>query len=90
MHVIAEEFEAERDELLRAVARCAVQADELHRLEWENRKRADEVRELQQVRFNVCSRLLAVQSLQVWALLNTSELLPPTPQALSGAQQFLL
>jgi hypothetical protein len=27
-----------------------VQADEQHRLEWEARKRADEVRELQQVR----------------------------------------
>ena len=45
----ADEFEAERKELLRAVARCAVQADELHKLEWESRKRADEVRELQQV-----------------------------------------
>lgn len=38
--------------MLAAVDRCAVQQDELHRLEWENRKRADEVRELQEVRSN--------------------------------------
>ncbi|KAI8466961.1 MAG: hypothetical protein J3K34DRAFT_524115 [Monoraphidium minutum] len=65
----AEEFEAERDELLRAVARCAVQADDLHRLEWESRKRADEVRELQQalsdaqqLMFEERQRLLALQA----------------------------
>ncbi|KIZ06949.1 Coiled-coil domain-containing protein 77 [Monoraphidium neglectum] len=64
-----EEFEAERDELLRAVARCAVQSEDLHRLEWENRKRADEVRELQQALsdaqqflFEERQRLLALQA----------------------------
>jgi hypothetical protein len=46
----AGEFEAEREELLRAVARCGVAADALHAAEWEARKRGDEVRELQQVR----------------------------------------
>ncbi|GBF99207.1 hypothetical protein Rsub_12466 [Raphidocelis subcapitata] len=63
------EFEAEREELLRAVARCAVQADDLHRLEWEARKRADEVRELQQALgdsqqflFEERQRLLALQA----------------------------
>jgi hypothetical protein len=66
---IADEFEAEREELLRAVARCAVQADELHRTEWEARKRADEVRELQQALsdaqqflFEERQRLLSLQA----------------------------
>lgn len=45
----AGQFEQEREELLRAVDRCAVHQDEAHRLEWENRKRADEVKELQKV-----------------------------------------
>eukprot|EP00879_Flechtneria_rotunda_P025394 GHRR01026982.1.p1 GENE.GHRR01026982.1~~GHRR01026982.1.p1 ORF type:complete len:389 (+),score=177.76 GHRR01026982.1:261-1427(+) len=43
-----DKFEQERDELLHAVERCTVQQDDVHRLEWENRKRADEVKELQQ------------------------------------------
>jgi hypothetical protein len=46
----ADQFEQEREELLHAVDTCAVHKDEAHRLEWENRKRADEVRELQKVR----------------------------------------
>jgi hypothetical protein len=46
---LADQFEQEREELLHAVDRCAVHQDEAHRLEWENRKRADEVRELQKV-----------------------------------------
>lgn len=45
-----EQFEAERADLIQVVDKCAVQASELHRLDWENRKRADEVRELQKVR----------------------------------------
>jgi hypothetical protein len=46
----AEEFEQERSQLLEAVERCAVHQEEVHRLEWENRKRVDEIQELQQVR----------------------------------------
>eukprot|EP00798_Chlamydomonas_sp_ICE-L_P012306 gene12306-15468_t len=42
-----DEFELERSSLLQSVEKCSVQAAELHRLDWENRKRADEVRELQ-------------------------------------------
>jgi hypothetical protein len=49
MAATAEEFEKERAELLQSVSRCEVSAAELHRLEWESRKRADEVRELQKV-----------------------------------------
>lgn len=45
----ADQFEQERDELLAAVDRCAVHRDDVHRLEWENRKRADEIKELQKV-----------------------------------------
>uniref|UniRef100_A0A383VMW0 Uncharacterized protein n=1 Tax=Tetradesmus obliquus TaxID=3088 RepID=A0A383VMW0_TETOB len=64
-----DQFEQEREELLHAVDRCAVHQDEAHRLEWENRKRADEVRELQkalsdaqQFLFEERQRLLHVQS----------------------------
>ena len=32
---------------MESVEKCSVQAAELHRLDWENRRRADEVRELQ-------------------------------------------
>lgn len=46
--LLTDDFEAERVELLRAVDRCAVHQDDVHRLEWENRKRADEIKELQQ------------------------------------------
>ncbi|KAF5830415.1 hypothetical protein DUNSADRAFT_14636, partial [Dunaliella salina] len=42
-----DEFENEREALLRSVERTGMQAADLHRLDWENRKRADEVRELQ-------------------------------------------
>ncbi|KAF8064637.1 ccdc77 [Scenedesmus sp. PABB004] len=62
-----DEFERERSDLLSAVERCAVQHDEVHRLEWENRKRADEIRELQkalsdaqQFLFEERQRLLAL------------------------------
>jgi len=47
---LADDLEGEREGMLSSIDRCAVQQDELHRLEWENRKRAEEVRELQQVR----------------------------------------
>jgi hypothetical protein len=49
----ADQFEQERDELLAAVDRCAVHRDYVNRLEWENRKRADEVKELQKVRLSL-------------------------------------
>eukprot|EP00775_Hariotina_reticulata_P012249 gene12249-12386_t len=64
-----DQFEQERDELLRAVDRCAVHQDEVHRLQWENRKRADEIRELQkalsdaqQFLFEERQRLLLLQA----------------------------
>jgi hypothetical protein len=43
-------FEAEREELLKGLDKCAVQQADLHKLEWENRKRVEEIRELQKVR----------------------------------------
>ena len=42
-----DEFDRERSGLLDVVDRCSVQQAELHRLEWDNRKRGEEVRELQ-------------------------------------------
>lgn len=45
----AEDFERERATLLDSIEKCSVQAAELHRLDWENRRRADEIRELQKV-----------------------------------------
>lgn len=33
--------------MLDAIDRCSVQQENLHRLEWENMKRAEEIRELQ-------------------------------------------
>ena len=51
---LADDFETERSELLESVEKCSVQAAELHRLDWENRRRADEIRELQKAsRFNI-------------------------------------
>ena len=46
----ADDFENERASLLESVKKCSVQAAELHRLDWENRRRADEIRELQKAR----------------------------------------
>ena len=46
----ADDFENERASLLESVEKCSVQAAELHRLDWENRRRADEIRELQKAR----------------------------------------
>ncbi|KAK9846545.1 hypothetical protein WJX81_006332 [Elliptochloris bilobata] len=43
-----EAHEKERQELLERVDACAAQRRDLHALEWENRQRCDEVRELQQ------------------------------------------
>lgn len=54
----ADQFEQERDELLAAVDRCAVHRDDVHRLEWENRKRADEIKELQKVSAAAASAVL--------------------------------
>ncbi|KAK9814374.1 hypothetical protein WJX72_004785 [[Myrmecia] bisecta] len=42
-----DEFETERGELLERIDTCGVSRSDLHRLEWENKKRADEVRQLQ-------------------------------------------
>ncbi len=44
-----DDFENERASLLESIEKCSVQAGELHRLDWENRRRADEIRELQKV-----------------------------------------
>ncbi|GIL62982.1 hypothetical protein Vafri_17149 [Volvox africanus] len=64
-----EGFEAERAELLSRLDQCGVQGAELHMLEWEARKRAEEVRELQKALsdahnflFDERQRLLALQA----------------------------
>ncbi len=46
----AEQFEAEREDLLTRLDQCAVQGREAHILEWESRKRVEEVRALQKVK----------------------------------------
>lgn len=45
----AADFERERDTMLATIEQYGVQQEELHRLEWENMKRAEEIRELQKV-----------------------------------------
>ena len=45
----ADEFEAERQNLLDKVDVCAAQKSEQHKLEWESKRRAEEVKELQKV-----------------------------------------
>ena len=45
--LFADEFEVERQSLLDRVDTCAAQKSEQHKLEWENKRRAEEVRELQ-------------------------------------------
>jgi len=45
----ADEFEAERQNLLDKVEVCAAQKSEQHKLEWESKRRAEEVKELQKV-----------------------------------------
>ncbi|GFR40782.1 hypothetical protein Agub_g1396 [Astrephomene gubernaculifera] len=64
-----EGFEAERAELLSRLDQCAVQGSEKHTLEWETRKRSEEVRELQKALsdahnflFDERQRLLALQA----------------------------
>ncbi|PNH02442.1 Coiled-coil domain-containing protein 77 [Tetrabaena socialis] len=64
-----EGFEVERAELLTRIEKCAVQGGELHVLEWENRKRAEEVQALQKALsdahnflFDERQRLLALQA----------------------------
>ncbi|KAG1679502.1 hypothetical protein FOA52_011101 [Chlamydomonas sp. UWO 241] len=63
------DFESERGSLLDSVEKCSVQAGELHRLDWENRRRADEIRELQKALsdahvflFEERQRLLSLQA----------------------------
>eukprot|EP00884_Botryococcus_braunii_P009152 jgi/Botrbrau1/18238/Bobra.53_1s0092.1 len=64
-----ENFDKEREELLKRVESCGAERSEVHRLEWENRKRSEEVRELQQALSNAHAylfeereRLLALQA----------------------------
>ena len=45
----ADEFEAERQNLLERVDACAAQKAEQHKLEWESKRRTEEVKELQKV-----------------------------------------
>jgi chromosome segregation ATPase len=42
-------FEAERAELLQRLTRCNPQREELHKTDWELRKKMDEVKDLQKV-----------------------------------------
>ncbi len=60
----ADEFERERESMLAAVDRCAAAQDAIHQLEWENRKRTDEIRELQQVSIPHTG-MLSIASLRV-------------------------
>lgn len=49
MNLEADEFEAERRNLLDKVDTCAAHKAEQHKLEWESKRRAEEVKELQKV-----------------------------------------
>ncbi len=49
LSAFADEFEAERQNLLDKVDVCAAQKSEQHKLEWESKRRAEEVKELQKV-----------------------------------------
>jgi coiled-coil domain-containing protein 77 len=55
-------FEAERAELLRRLTLCNPQREELHKTDWELRKRTDEVKDLQKVRETERRRLLPAES----------------------------
>ncbi|MEW5301830.1 MAG: hypothetical protein WDW36_004665 [Sanguina aurantia] len=64
-----EDFEQERAAMLESVDRCGTTASELYRLDWENRQRTDEIRELQKALsdahnflFEERQRLLALQA----------------------------
>lgn len=54
----ADEFEAERQNLLDKVDICAAQKSEQHKLEWESKRRTEEVNELQKVSHADHSRAL--------------------------------
>ncbi|GMH33975.1 hypothetical protein BSKO_01809 [Bryopsis sp. KO-2023] len=63
------DFEKEREELVNRVAKCGVDQADLHTLEWENKKRADEIWDLQKdlsdahtYLFEERERLLQLQS----------------------------
>ncbi len=43
----ADEFEAERQNLLDRVDTCAAQKSEQHKVEWDSKRRSEEVKELQ-------------------------------------------
>lgn len=58
----ADEFEAERQNLLERVDTCAAQKAEQHKLEWESKRRAEEVKELQKV---TLQPKLAIQSCKI-------------------------
>ena len=46
-------FEKEREELLDRIKTISLSHDEMHRLEWENKKRCEEVSELQKASGNI-------------------------------------
>lgn len=46
----AEDFDKDRQEILDRLDACIAPRKQLHELEWELRKRSEEIRELQQVR----------------------------------------
>jgi coiled-coil domain-containing protein 77 len=87
----AEGFEREREELLEGLDKCGVQQQELHRLSWENRKRAEEIRELQKV--SAVGEFETFEGESAW-LSSTFRVEGPEPvlcvlQALSDAHNFL-
>lgn len=72
----ADEFEAERQNLLDKVDVCAAQKSEQHKLEWESKRRSEEVKELQKVSHtDHCRQLRHVESLLGASSLRSSGLL---------------
>jgi len=72
----ADEFEAERQNLLDKVEVCAAQKSEQHKLEWESKRRAEEVKELQKVsQADHCRPLRHVEGLLGASSLHSSGLI---------------
>lgn len=71
--------------MLSRLDQCAAQAAEMHALQWETRKRAEEVRELQKVRSKQAPTIFQQPPPSGPLHLNTTEL----TQALSDAHNFL-
>ena len=61
LNLQADEFEAERQNLLDRVDICAAHKTEQHKVEWESKRRAEEVKELQKVMLH--EQLLALHIL---------------------------